>query len=123
MERVLRESDFVSLHVPLMPSTRHLIGEAQLRMMKPTAVLINTARGRWSTKPPSRALSPKNGFSPPVSTCSSASPKFTRAAGLHQRGAGSAHRVGDGRNPQAHVHDGCRKRSRGRRRTVPAQPA
>jgi len=45
MERVLRESDFVSLHVPLMPSTRHLIGEAQLRMMKPTAVLINTARG------------------------------------------------------------------------------
>ena len=45
MERVLRESDFVSLHVPLMPSTRHLIGEAQLRLMKPTAVLINTARG------------------------------------------------------------------------------
>lgn len=44
-ERLLRESDFVSLHVPLSPATRHLIGEAELRMMKPTAVLINTSRG------------------------------------------------------------------------------
>jgi lactate dehydrogenase-like 2-hydroxyacid dehydrogenase len=44
-ERVLRESDFVSLHVPLSDATRHLIGEAELRMMKPTAILINTARG------------------------------------------------------------------------------
>lgn len=45
MDRVLRESDFVSLHVPLVQSTRHLIGEEQLRKMKPTAVLVNTARG------------------------------------------------------------------------------
>jgi glyoxylate reductase len=45
LERVLRESDFISLHVPLMDATRHLIGEPQLRMMKPTAVLVNTARG------------------------------------------------------------------------------
>ncbi len=44
-ERVLRESDFVSLHVPLSEATRHLIGEVELRTMKPTAVLINTARG------------------------------------------------------------------------------
>ncbi len=44
-EEVLRESDFISLHVPLMPETRHLIGEGQLRMMKPTAVLVNTSRG------------------------------------------------------------------------------
>ena len=42
---LLRESDFVSLHAPLTPETRHLIGEAELRAMKPTAVLINTARG------------------------------------------------------------------------------
>ena len=40
-----RESDFVCLHCPLSPDTRHLIGEPQLRAMKPTAFLINTARG------------------------------------------------------------------------------
>ena len=42
---VLREADFVSVHVPLMPETRHLIGREQLKMMKRTAVLVNTARG------------------------------------------------------------------------------
>jgi lactate dehydrogenase-like 2-hydroxyacid dehydrogenase len=44
-ERLLRESDFVSLHVPLMPHTRHMIGAEQFRMMKPTAILVNTSRG------------------------------------------------------------------------------
>lgn len=45
LEQVLRESDFVSLHVPLLPETRKLIGTAELEMMKETAVLINTSRG------------------------------------------------------------------------------
>jgi len=45
LEQLLRESDFVTLHVPLMPSTKHLIGKKQLEMMKRTAVLINTSRG------------------------------------------------------------------------------
>jgi len=45
LEEVLREADFVSIHTPLTPETRHLIGREQLRMMKPTAVLVNTARG------------------------------------------------------------------------------
>lgn len=44
-EKILRESDFVSLHVPLLPSTRHLIGAETLSKMKPTAYLINTTRG------------------------------------------------------------------------------
>lgn len=44
-ERLLAEADFVSVHVPLMPSTRHLIDATALRKMKPTAVLINTSRG------------------------------------------------------------------------------
>jgi len=45
LEQLLAESDFVSLHVPLTPETHHLIGEPQLRQMKPSAILINTARG------------------------------------------------------------------------------
>ena len=45
MDRLLRESDLVSLHVPLSPETHHLIGESALRAMKPTAFLVNTSRG------------------------------------------------------------------------------
>jgi len=45
LPELLRESDYVSLHTPLYRETRHLIGEKELRQMKPTAYLINTARG------------------------------------------------------------------------------
>jgi glyoxylate reductase len=45
LPRLLAESDFISLHVPLTPDSEHLINAAALRAMKPTAVLINTARG------------------------------------------------------------------------------
>jgi lactate dehydrogenase-like 2-hydroxyacid dehydrogenase len=45
LDELLERSDVVSLHVPLNESTRHLIGAAELARMKPTAVLINTARG------------------------------------------------------------------------------
>jgi len=44
-ERLLHESDFVSLHVPLSEATRKLIGEAELKQMKKTAILVNTSRG------------------------------------------------------------------------------
>jgi lactate dehydrogenase-like 2-hydroxyacid dehydrogenase len=43
--QLLRESDFVTLHVPLNDSTRKLIGAAELREMKPSAILVNTSRG------------------------------------------------------------------------------
>lgn len=43
--QLLREADFVSLHVPLLPSTKHLINDKALALMKKTAFLINTARG------------------------------------------------------------------------------
>jgi phosphoglycerate dehydrogenase-like enzyme len=45
LDEVLRSADLVSLHVPLTPATKHLIGAAELALMKPTAYLINTCRG------------------------------------------------------------------------------
>jgi len=45
VEDVLREADFVSLHSPATPETRHLMNAARLALMRPTAFLINTARG------------------------------------------------------------------------------
>ena len=45
MDELLRESDFISLHVNLTDETHHLIDAAALRAMKPTAVLVNTSRG------------------------------------------------------------------------------
>jgi glyoxylate reductase len=45
LRELLERSDFVSIHCPLTPETRHLIGEAELRSMRRHAVLVNTARG------------------------------------------------------------------------------
>lgn len=45
LETLLKNSDFVSLHVPLTQSTKHMIGKEQLKMMKKSAFLINTSRG------------------------------------------------------------------------------
>ncbi|HJT34344.1 MAG TPA: C-terminal binding protein [Pirellulales bacterium] len=45
LDALLAQSDYVSLHVPSTPETRHLIGRAELARMKPTAYLINTSRG------------------------------------------------------------------------------
>jgi len=45
MEQLLKESDFISLHLPLTPQTKGLIGAKELELIKPTARIINTARG------------------------------------------------------------------------------
>ncbi|MFM8551480.1 MAG: 2-hydroxyacid dehydrogenase, partial [Nitrospiraceae bacterium] len=45
IDTLLRESDFITLHVPLTQDTHHLSGETALRLMRPSAVLINTSRG------------------------------------------------------------------------------
>jgi len=45
LAKLLSSADFISVHVPLVPQTHHLIGAAQFALMKPTAVFINTSRG------------------------------------------------------------------------------
>jgi D-3-phosphoglycerate dehydrogenase len=45
LESVMRESDIITIHTPLNDETRHLVGEEELRMMKSTAFVVNTARG------------------------------------------------------------------------------
>ncbi|MEM2583839.1 MAG: D-glycerate dehydrogenase, partial [Candidatus Thermoplasmatota archaeon] len=46
LQELLKESDFISLHLPLTKETYHIIGEKELKMMKKTAYLINTSRGK-----------------------------------------------------------------------------
>lgn len=50
-ETLLKEADFVSLHVPLLPATRHFIGAPEFHLMKNTAILINTSRGPVVNEP------------------------------------------------------------------------
>lgn len=50
-DRLLAESDFLSVHCPLTESTRHLFGEAEFRKMKPSALLVNTSRGAVVDEP------------------------------------------------------------------------
>ena len=45
LDQLLAEADYVSLHVPLLPSTKHLIGEREFGLMKESAILVNSARG------------------------------------------------------------------------------
>jgi glycerate dehydrogenase len=45
IDEILAQSDVVTLHVPMTPETRHMIGPHELERMKPTAILVNTARG------------------------------------------------------------------------------
>lgn len=45
LDELLERADIVSLHLPLLPSTRHIIGARELGLMKPSAIIVNTARG------------------------------------------------------------------------------
>ena len=51
LEDILKQADFVSIHAPLTDETHHMIGETQLQMMQPTAILVNTSRGPLIDEP------------------------------------------------------------------------
>ena len=60
LEELLRTADYVSLNLPFTPETRHIIGREQIRMMKPTAYLLNLGRGPlWDEKAVLEALEQK----------------------------------------------------------------
>ncbi len=40
-----KQSDYISIHAPATPQTRHIVGEDAIRMMKPTVIIVNTSRG------------------------------------------------------------------------------
>ena len=50
-EELLKQSDYISLHCPLTPQTRHMINKETIAMMKPTAYIINTGRGAFIDEP------------------------------------------------------------------------
>jgi phosphoglycerate dehydrogenase-like enzyme len=66
-ETLLRESDVVSFHVVLTRETRYMFGEEQLKLMKPNAIVLNTARGRCSTKKPLPGRSTRGASAAPPS--------------------------------------------------------
>jgi phosphoglycerate dehydrogenase-like enzyme len=51
IEVLARESDVLSLHLPLTPKTKFIIHRGTLELMKPGAILINVSGGSWSTPP------------------------------------------------------------------------
>ena len=76
LDTLLRESDFLSLHVPLTAATRHAIGASELAMMKPSAFVINAARGPIIDEPPWLKLCKRAVSRAPASTFLKTSLRF-----------------------------------------------
>ncbi len=64
LDTVFRRADIISLHVALKPDTKKLVSADRIAMMKPNAILINTARGEVVDQTALRAASRRNGFAP-----------------------------------------------------------
>ena len=77
-DELFRTSDFVSVHVPLLPETRRLVGAEQFKLMKETAVFVNTSRGRSLTKQRSPRLWRKVRLPPRASMSTNASPLLSQ---------------------------------------------
>ena len=78
LDELLATSDVLSLHAPLTEATRHLIGARELGLMKPTATLVNTARGAVVDEAALAAALRDGESPPPATTSSSTSPRSTR---------------------------------------------
>jgi len=66
---LLRESDIITLHLPLTPETKNMIGARELKLMKKDAVLINTGRGGLVDEAALPRRSPTKSLAALVSTC------------------------------------------------------
>jgi D-3-phosphoglycerate dehydrogenase len=73
LDQLLSNADFVCLSLPLVPATRHIIDERRLALMKPSAILINVARGGWWISRRWPAPWPRAGWPRPGWRCSSKS--------------------------------------------------
>ena len=72
-DEILRAADVVTLHLRLAPDTRGFLGRRELALMKPTAILVNTGRGAWSSARRCSTRSGADGSPAPGSTCSTTS--------------------------------------------------
>ena len=113
LETLLQSADFVSVHTPLSTETRHLIGERELRMMKPTAYLLNTSRGPVVDETAViRALAGTVDRRRGTGRLRAGARGAAGAEGLGERRPAAAHRQRLGRQPHPHGGDGGAERGR-----------
>jgi glyoxylate reductase len=124
LHAALRRADFVSLHVPLSPQTRHLIDADALAQLKPTAVLVNTARGGVVDQDALAAAlhDGRLAGSRPGRHRSRAPARRPPAAAGAEPPRGPPHRLGHPRHPGADDGDGRRQPPRRPGRAAPPPP-